>query len=84
MNVKERAKRMGGNLHGVLIDYDKDIPKVVISFFAKEIREAEWEVMEGCLKYIELEWLDEQGMLIAVDGKGFLDDVRSALLAEVE
>jgi len=43
-------------------------------------REAQCEAIEKCVKYIETEWMDEEEMIIAVDGKDFLDDVRNALL----
>lgn len=41
MNAKERAERMAGNLHGVLLDYEEETPSVIALFFAKEIHEAE-------------------------------------------
>lgn len=40
-------------------------------------------VMEKCLAYIETAWFNKDGMLIAVDGKDFLDDVRNTLIEEL-
>lgn len=52
----------------------------MVARVSEEIYGAQREAIEKCVKYIETEWMDEQGMIIAVDGKDFLDDVRNALL----
>lgn len=61
MKAEERAKRMAGNLYGVLIDYYKEMPKVVVSFFAKEIRAAQHEAIERCAD-VALEYLKGRGL----------------------
>ena len=33
VTAEERAKRMAGNLRGVLLDYEEEIPSVVLTFF---------------------------------------------------
>ena len=42
------------------------------------VRACQREAVETCLD-IETKWLDKDGMLIVIDGKDFLGDVRSAV-----
>jgi len=75
VNAEERAR--------IIAEYLLGGPQWHQKFLVRHIRAAQYEAMEKCLTYIETAWFDKDGMLIAVDGKDFLDDVRNTLIKQL-